>query len=384
MANEDISEAPLEAENPARRIEWIDWARALGACSIVFLHVLVSTRIELGEEILGTSCWVMYAMLEIALCRWAVPSFMMISGMLLLDDCHTFGWEKAWGHAKRMIGVILTFGLVFAAMEASWQSLSDGIMPSPVAVIWQSVASVATARTWDHLWYVYAMVPAYLAIPVLRETKEHIGSIGFSVLTWAMLIVFVIFPFAISVRGIWTGAYISPYSISWLPLLASNFLLAVSCMCLGDWVRDRMGKWTIGAGIIAVVAMSASWMALRLTGYEWCSEVVSLHKSPLVITYATGILSILRLVSTRMAGGTKSNAKSRCGRFEILTNLLARNSFGIYVLHPLLIHLAIILLPVRAIYMPVAWELSLFIVSVAVSCWMTSALRKVPLFGGLL
>ena len=147
----------------AGRIGWIDAARALGACAIVVLHVFVSTGLNVE---LNTHRQVAYAVAGIVGCRWAVPAFFMLTGHLMLDPSRDVTAASALRHAKRMLLAIAVFGTAFACMEEVWVRVSSGvpIEPSIALVI---LADVLTMRTWDHLWFVYAMVGVYLAVPLL-------------------------------------------------------------------------------------------------------------------------------------------------------------------------------------------------------------------------
>ena len=58
---------------------------------------------------------------------------------------------------------------------------------------------------------------------------------------------------------------------------------------------------------------------------------------------------------------------------------LARDSFGVYVIHPLFIHVGLVVIP-QSLMVPVVYELSFALVAVVLSALLTRALRRLPVF----
>ena len=106
------------------RVGWIEHTRAIGACAVALLHVLVSTQ----SSVEMSSIYVLaYDLVNVTFCRWAVPAFFMITGMLLLDPGRPLGWDRAWRYARRMLVVLATFGLAFACMQEVWSRRAAGM-----------------------------------------------------------------------------------------------------------------------------------------------------------------------------------------------------------------------------------------------------------------
>jgi len=80
---------------------WLDNSRIVAIYAVVFLHV--SAAVVLGNEV-GTEYWWIGNIYDSAM-RWCVPTFVMISGALLLDpdkqeDLKTF-------YAKRLSRILI-------------------------------------------------------------------------------------------------------------------------------------------------------------------------------------------------------------------------------------------------------------------------------------
>ena len=66
-----------------------------------------------------------------------------------------------------------------------------------------------------------------------------------------------------------------------------------------------------------------------------------------------------------------------------LVERLAQDSFGVYVIHPLFIHVGLMLIP-PTLMVPVVYELSFALVAVVLSALVTRVLRLLPVFRGVL
>lgn len=349
------------------RMGWIEWARALGACGVVLLHVFVST--VLAVEV-GTARLVSYATLGIVFGRWAVPSFFMITGYLLLDGSKHVGWREVRRYVMRMAAVLATFGLAFALLEELWMGLSD---PSGLSlvVLWRAVVDVATARTWDHLWYVYALLGVYVFVPSLRAMQARVGKRGFAIFTVVLCAVVLVVPtFArlwVTLKGGEVYLYTQGFA-AW----GTNVAIGVANLCVGSCLRDARLNWKVavcGTLSLCVMLLVSLWGILG--GHGDCGFVF-LQGSCFSCAYAVFVLMLLR----RFEG----DAPVRSGS---LVERLANDSFGIYVLHPLFVHAVLLGLGAFVVPSPV-FEALLFCVSLGGSVLLTHVVRFVPRLGKLL
>ena len=159
------------------RLGWIERARACAALGVVLLHVCTSICLTCdleGERVFA------YAVLGVVFGRWAVPAFFMLTGYLLLDPAKPVDGRRIWRYALRMVCVLATFGLAFSLMEEAWITLREGARLG-MQTLADAVLDVLTASSWDHLWFVYALIIVYLCIPALRALNARLGQKGFSV-----------------------------------------------------------------------------------------------------------------------------------------------------------------------------------------------------------
>lgn len=140
------------------RVTYFDWMRGAATIAVVALHMFNKMLTDHPVSELGVPMVLAWTELQLLLTRWAVPFFLMISGALLLDPQRTQSWQKICRYVARMVAVLLIFGPVYSCMSAHGISL---------AAIVEGLGKAVTQTSWDHLWYVYALIGLYLLTPLL-------------------------------------------------------------------------------------------------------------------------------------------------------------------------------------------------------------------------
>ncbi|MBR3224872.1 MAG: acyltransferase [Atopobiaceae bacterium] len=353
----------------ADRIGWIEWARALGALGVVLLHVFTSTSLRIMDSISYTRL-AAYNAVGIVAGRWAVPAFFMITGYLLLDPAKEVGPKKARKYAMRMVGVLLTFGVFFSLLEEIALCRESGA-PLGASVALRAVVDVLTASSWDHLWYVYALAVVYLLVPPIRKISNQLGNRKFALLTTALFVGVLVVPTLLRLWLFLGGSDV--YATEDGPIaFVQNVAIGITCFCVGGCMRWTRGNvFAIAVGLLSLLVMLGSSIACTLAK-EGDLGFIFLQGSCFACAYALGVLSLLQ----RVLGPTTVRTNS-------VVDYLAKDSFGIYLLHPLFVHLILmvfdpLLLP------PILFEALLYVAVVAGSIVLTRLLRHVPLLGGLL
>ncbi len=141
-----------------RRITYFDWLRGAATFAVVMLHMFNKILTDHPVAELGAPMVITWTELQLVFTRWAVPVFLMITGALLLDPKRTTSWEKIGRYVARMAAVLLVFCPIYSCMSAR------AITPQAIA---EGLVKAATQGSWDHLWYVYALIGLYLLTPLL-------------------------------------------------------------------------------------------------------------------------------------------------------------------------------------------------------------------------
>ena len=356
----------------ANRIGWIEWARVLGAVGVVVLHVLTSSFMKVPEDI-SDARLAGYIVVSVVFGRWAVPSFFMITGYLLLDPLKELRWTRAWGYAKRMILVLLTFGLFFSLLEEVALCVNGGEPFSPRIVL-RAVGDVLTASSWDHLWYVYALIGVYALSPIVRWALDRLGKRRFATLTLILFVVVMVIPTGFR---LWQGLYGSGVDVAPTGAVAllANIPIGLTCFCIGGclwyWQPRRLLPVALVATACAGTMTAVGLMGLFVEGYGDMGFVY-LQGSCFACIYAVCVLTMLRHT---VGDGPMAS--------DTIAARLAEDSFGIYVIHPLYVHIVLLVTNPLA-FPPVLYEVAFVIIVLAISDLSTRALRHAPFIRTLL
>lgn len=336
-----------------RKIQYLEWARAFGALGIVILHVLIAiVRGVPDPPGVGGTRLIVYREIGMLLSRWCVPVFLMVSGTLLLDPTKDIGLAKLRRYVGRMLFVIFTIGFVFAIMQEYVQQ--GGWSWSTLGI---AIRDVLFAQSWDHLWYLYAMVGLYALTPVLRAFTAQATRNEFRWVLGFLL------SFALCVE---TANALFGWSLSQVYLsIPSTYVYYLLGYYVHTYLRlDR--KWVL-SGMVCVVVMAVfiPWSASRPSAQ---AGVIYAPESPLITVYSVVVfLGLRRLLD-----------KVPIKRHPFFATV-ARYSFGIYVIHPLFGHLALRLAnPLD--YPTGIYELVVIVISVVGSIALTWLLKRLPGF----
>lgn len=352
----------------SKRIGWIDLVRALGACAIVLLHVTVSTYQTTDIDAMRKG---VYILSGIVFGRWAVPAFFMVTGYLVLDPSRPFGWRRARSHAWRMALVLLTLGMAFSLVEETLYYVDEG-MPLGLGVVADAAIDVLTARSWDHLWYVYALMFVYLLIPLVERLRSRFGARAVHALALVLFVGTMVVPTVLDLGAIagllsWPGQY-----GGWRSDVPWGVVVGLTNVLIGDWLRDkRMSALSLvlGAAALATMLAVSAWGLVEGWGSQ---SFVYMHESCFASVYGASVLLVIR----RVRGDEPLAAGS-------LANALAQDSFGIYLLHPAFIHMVLRYVD-ALLWPPVLFEATFFVAVLAASVLATRLLRHVPVVGPLL
>ena len=241
--------------------------------------------------------------------NWHVPVFFMISGALLLDRRREVTPAMCVGkYARRIFLALAVFGIPFALMKHVFEART-----LTAGMLWQSVLDVINGDSWDHLWYLYALIGLYLLLPVFKgfvngASRREQGYV---------LAVLMIFDFAV---------YVLDRVMKWQIAFTVPATYPVFYFLMGHYLAEGTPKLLRSRGVCIgiVLGMAAGTVAVCASGLPQLG-VLYQYQSPL-------------------------NALAACAAFVLFTKLdlperwcgwlwkLDRLCFGVYLVHPVFIH----------------------------------------------
>lgn len=307
-----------------RRIVWLDVLRVLSAFAIVFLHTS-SVYLD-GLVSYGTFNW-FGADLYLAASRYAVPVFVMISGVFFLNPGKDITIKNIYGkYVWRMLTVLLGWALIRTVVAgAALDGVPDGA--------WAS-SFFTSVKIY---WFLPMIIGLYLFTPVLRAmTALH----GRKLLIYFMVLSVVLAMCVPVAEGI--ELYYFPKAV---PVTDFTNLIKLPCLIFGAHFVFGYYAYTYDVSRRAKTALYASavaaWLLMAAGSYVFFKEPASkmfffsMHGASLSpLTFLTGAAVFVF-------------CKDRLGRIDFSAAVasfirrLAYYSLGVYMLHIILVETAV-------------------------------------------
>ncbi|MBK9746196.1 MAG: acyltransferase family protein [Chloroflexi bacterium] len=143
-----------------QRTLWLDRLRLLATFTVVLLHV--SAASVMGSRDL--QWWI--GNIADSFTRWAVPTFVMITGALLLRTPLEVSPTTFY---RRRLGRILLPLIFWSVLYTLWSTVRSG------AYDWQTLLiRFLTGNPYFHMWYIFMLVGLYLVAPFVNYAVIHI------------------------------------------------------------------------------------------------------------------------------------------------------------------------------------------------------------------
>lgn len=164
-----------------KRIVWIDILRIIGVFGVILMHIVGNTINTYGN--LSKTANYIYVFIGI-LFQFAVPLFVMLSGMMFLGKKNITFREMFKKYILKIILIILIIGTCMILMEEVFVNKNIS-----VSLIKKVFIRIITGNIWAHMWYLYLTLGLYLITPVLVIITSNIKQKDYKVL---LIVLFVI------------------------------------------------------------------------------------------------------------------------------------------------------------------------------------------------
>jgi len=288
--------------------QYLNRIRVFAIMMIVLLHVAAPVRDQ--WHVMATANWFISAILD-SFGRAGVPLFIMISGALLLPKKEE--WETFY--KKRFSRILLPmffWSFVFALLW-QWQ------LGESKSII-QLILKIFAGPTYYHLWYFYMLLGIYIVTPFIRILVQNLEKKQVELLLLIWIIFRFILPGAAGQFNIWFNYDFSIGIQQNFPdLYIGYFILGYYLHVYGAPLKSKkLGLWFFIISVLQAFASAAIYT--KVGSYQ---ELVISPYSITVLFQATIFFLWI-----------KNRERKTIPRWM---QLISTASFGIYLIHPLLI-----------------------------------------------
>ena len=287
------------------KTDWVIITRAISTCAVILLHVVAPIANNFGK--IPEDSWWLGNIIN-SLTRFCVPSFLMITGYLLLPKVSSLGEFLK----KRLIRVLLPFFFWSLAYLAyfTWSHWNKGDVAGSSE--WISFFSDKLKfGTAFHLWYIYMLVGIYLIIPILsrwviQATRKELQ---YFLIFWIVLLFF-----DMKSLNLWFPYFDLRYFSGYIGYPVLGFYIGTS-----EKHRERLwhGVFMFITGVL-ITALATSYFSH--TNGSWHPEF-NAYLSPNVVLASAGMFLIFRNMNFTILRGRK------------FVDSISERSYGIYLAH---------------------------------------------------
>jgi surface polysaccharide O-acyltransferase-like enzyme len=284
--------------------------RVFATMMVVLLHVSAPVRDQWHS--MADMNWFIGAIFD-SLGRSGVPLFVMISGALLLPKLAD--WREFYRKRfTRILIPMLIWSILFAYFW-EWQTAGG---KSVIEILF----SVLNGPTYYHLWYFYMLVGLYLIAPFIQVLIQHLSKQQLEFLLILWIVIRLLIPHLQFQLSTWLHFQLGfGFQFNFPDLYLGYFILGYYLRVYGLPFKIGSKGWLFFGVTVLQAALSASVYAKSGT-YQ---EFMIMPYSPTVLIQASLFFCWMN--------------ETKEGTVPSWMRVLNACSFGIYLIHPLIIEL---------------------------------------------
>lgn len=169
-----------------KRIVWIDLLRVIGVFGVLLIHVVSNTINTFGG--LSSNAYTFYVFIHY-FSSFAVPLFVMISGMMFLGKRDLTYKEMFKKYLLKIILIILVIGTMMILMEEIFINKNVSL-----DLLKKVFMRLIEGDIWAHMWYLYLVLGLYLLTPVFTLITNNIKEKEYRIFLVILFIISIIVP----------------------------------------------------------------------------------------------------------------------------------------------------------------------------------------------
>ena len=233
-----------------------DLLRIISAFAVVMIHVTGTYENALEPGMLYNKLDVSrldWIYLCVALPKFAVPCFVMLSGAFVLSDEKNCDYNFFYKKTLSKIGIhtiIFSFLYVlYVLLQTMIEVAFNGAKPM---VLVEPIVDWIKGSPYYHMWYMYMIMVVYLFAPIVCGIKRDIGEEKFIKVAWSF--------FVVSRICTWTSSHTFSWDIGSAVCYLGYFMLGYALKSKGSKDLSKAILYIMAAVIIEVVASKIMYL----------------------------------------------------------------------------------------------------------------------------
>lgn len=205
-----------------KRVIWIELLRIMACIGVIGIH---AGSQHFRDTSLSSSVWAVSNFYH-GINRFAVASFIMISGCLYLDQKRTWNLKRLWKRNILPIAVAYIFWQVFYAV---YRIITNGTLAKGSKAVLVKFM-VYISKSYFHLWYLPMLIGLLIITPMLWEIVNSTRG-----KQWEeyMIVLFLVFQ-------------ILPYTVNYFPLPWKEHVMNILQTVQPEMVTGYIGYFVLG------------------------------------------------------------------------------------------------------------------------------------------
>jgi len=348
-------------QRPAKQILYLDWLKLIAAFCVVNIHVVAEPMYNYS---MPAPLWLVLNIYD-SLCRFCVPAFFMASGAVFLSEERAFRFKPFL--LKNIVKLIVVYVLWSAIYHLFELLVLDG---ASLSVTLHDIVHGDFIPGFFHLWFLPAMVGAYLCVPFLRflcASQQYHKYCVYAAVAFIFLPSFLAgFPMLLT------------YTTFLDSLLPFSALYPAAYMVVGSYLhktalqrRQRLALYLGGLVSTVMMIVLTQWNFSNVFYYPAYVFAFYNYEGLLVFMQACAVFVLVRQLTQARKGKACVNPR--------LLRSLAKYTFASYLVHMMIVET---LGKTMLRTLPFSYPLSMPITSVTVfliSMGISWVLNRIPL-----
>ncbi len=304
-----------------RRIVVYDVLRVIAICAVVMIHT-AGTYVSVAAS--HTTWEFLCGNFLDSLARIGVPVFIMLSGALMLDEQREMPFSKVMRHVRTTAFLLVIWSLIYAVL---FYIAAPLLTHHPIR--WEKFVSNFVFGHY-HMWFLYMLIGLYLLIPVLRLFVKKTNaktvlylivlSVAFQFLPYGLNAVIA----AASGTDVHLMRFVDQFELGFAGGGVGYFLLGWYVTHVEIKKSHRIGIYVVG-----ILGFLTMWLGVQFLATDSNGLTNKLYSFYGISVMSYG-LAFFVLVYYALREKTAA-------RFPTLVTTLSRLSFGVYIVHALIL-----------------------------------------------